>query len=80
MLAPISGPKAGGKDPLTGGDMEESIEGEIELSDGAKGLVARGVDPETEEAVRGVGGASPLPLPKMRPPPSFRAGMIGEMY
>lgn len=47
---------------MTGGEMdEEPIE--TVLSDGANGLDARG-------AVGG--GARPLPLPKMRPPPSLR--------
>lgn len=51
----------GGEMPLRFWDPRDS-----ELaSDGAKGLLGRG-------AWTGWGGARPLPLPRMRPPPSFR--------
>lgn len=44
------------------------------LSEGANGLTARWTgDGDGDDAV---GGARPLPLPKMRPPPSLRPDMI----
>jgi hypothetical protein len=49
----------------TGVELCELIE--TVLSDGAKGLAARGEWAD--------GGASPLPLPRILPPPSFRADM-----
>jgi hypothetical protein len=44
---------------------------DIVLSDGAKGLAALGIDADG-------GGASPLPLPRMRPPPSLRPDMVAK--
>ena len=58
---------------------------------GAKGLRARllwrvverdgddasGDDVVAVGGVNGAGGARPLPLPKMRPPPSLRPDMLG---
>jgi hypothetical protein len=44
------------------------------LSEGGKGLCARG-DGEEDDAV---GGARPLPLPRILPPPSFRPDMMAE--
>lgn len=67
MLAPISCPKSV-KLELTGGDMEEDLN-EVELSEGVNGLATRGT-------FGGVGGARPLPLPKMRPPPNLRVDMM----
>jgi len=66
MLEPMSWLKSG-RLPLASGDNDgDPIE--TVLSDGARGLLERGI-------VGGVGGASPLPLPRMRPPPSFRPDM-----
>ena len=51
------------------------------LSDGAKGLAARGACPWAWAWPRewtGGGGARPLPLPRTLPPPSFRADMDGR--
>lgn len=58
--------RAGGLD--TGGDADDDSIERV-LSEGANGLVALCCTPG------GVGGARPLPLPKMRPPPSFRPDM-----
>lgn len=52
----------------TGGEVDADVM-ETVLSEGAKGLEARW---RTAEAV---GGARPLPLPRTRPPPSFRPDM-----
>ena len=66
MLAPMSFPRSVKFEP-TGGDIEDDLS-EAELSDGVKGLAARGT-------FGGVGGARALPLPRMRPPPSLRPDM-----
>lgn len=63
MLDPISCPKSC-RLPEAGGDIDDEPR-ETVLSEGARGLTDRGAD-------GGVGGARPLPLPKMRPPPSLR--------
>ena len=65
ILDPISWPISG-RLPLTGGDIDAEPM-ETVLSDGGIGLEARGAAD---------GGARPLPLPKMRPPPSFRPDMM----
>lgn len=70
ILDPISGLRSG-KLPLAGGDMDDDPR-ETVLSEGGIGLVARGAAGE-------VGGASPRPLPKMRPPPSLRPDMMGRL-
>lgn len=44
---------------------------EAVLSEGARGLAAR--------VAEGRGGARPLPLPRMRPPPSLRPDMVEEL-
>lgn len=69
------------------GEMESRVElGETKetvlLSEGAKGLTARlradgDGDGDDNDAV---GGARPLPLPKMRPPPSLRPDMLPGLW
>jgi hypothetical protein len=67
MLAPMSCLRSG-RLPLAGGDIDGEPPRDTVLSDGGNGLTDRGAD-------GGVGGASPLPLPRMRPPPSLRPDM-----
>jgi len=56
-----------------GGDMElGELKETVLLSDGAKGLAARG-------AWAGGGGARPLPLPRILPPPSLRLDMTSNL-
>lgn len=69
MLDPISWPMSG-RLPLTGGDIEGEPSDTV-LSDGASGLGARGAEG---------GGASPLPLPRMRPPPSLRPDISSRLF
>jgi hypothetical protein len=64
MLDPMSCPRSV-RVAEPGGEIEEDPR-ETVLSEGARGLSERGA-PDG-----GVGGARPLPLPKMRPPPSLR--------
>lgn len=45
------------------------------VSDGAKGLLER-----CGRAAACVGGARPLPLPRMRPPPSLRPDMVPALF
>lgn len=52
----------------TGGEMDDEVIDRV-LSEGAKGLVA------LCWAADGAGDARPFPLPRMRPPPSFRPDM-----
>lgn len=64
-----------------GGDAEfgdENLEGREPtlLSDGGNGLAARALGSWCVAAEDDEGGARPLPLPKMRPPPSFRPDML----
>ena len=69
IMAPIpSPPRSGRLLPVAGGDIDDDPIDTV-LSEGAKGLAARGVDADG-------GGASPLPLPRMRPPPSLRPDMV----
>jgi hypothetical protein len=82
MLEARSWARAAGKgltelgEPEAGDCSESSIEpppNDIVLSDGACGLVALLM------ADDGLGGARPFPLPRMRPPPSLRLVMTGEL-
>jgi hypothetical protein len=62
-----------GRGPDDGGERELGVEFRewnetVLASDGAKGLAALGV-------CAGEGGARPLPLPRILPPPSFRPDM-----
>src|SRR5262245_5726944 len=53
-----------------GGDADDELRESV-LSDAANGLAALGRDGAGDE----VGGASPLPLPRILPPPSLRPDM-----
>lgn len=67
-----SGPDEGGDNEL-GVEFRELTDAVL-LSEGAKGLAARG--PWAED---GGGGARPFPLPRIRPPPSLRADMVAAV-
>lgn len=73
MLSPMAGPASSDAIPLTGGEMDDEPIDTV-LSEAASGLPTRGAF-----AFGGVGGASPLPLPKMRPPPSLRPDMMEDV-
>lgn len=69
MLEPISCPRSG-RLPVAGGETDDEPS-DTALSEGARELEAGIAD-------GGVGGARPLPLPRMRPPPSLRPDIGGE--
>lgn len=72
MLDPRSWAKSG-KGLETGGEAEDELSDRV-LSEGAKGLGVRW----WPLMAGGVGGARPLPLPKMRPPPSLRPDIVED--
>lgn len=73
MLSPMAGPASSDAIPLTGGEMDDDPIDTV-LSEAASGLPTLGAF-----AFGGVGGASPLPLPRMRPPPSLRPDMVEDV-
>lgn len=65
MLAPMSPDRLGG--------LTEELPRERLLSDGARWL-SEGVKGEEDRGADG--GVRPFPLPRIRPPPSFRADIV----